>query len=150
MDLDKLLELVDQMRLGIPKDIQEAEGVLDKREALINQSLMDARRIKASAEEESRTKLEESEISQSARQQAETILAEAKQRADALLQDAQRKAHLTMQEAQGFGEGRVSEANVYAHETLRDLEQHLSVVLNSVRRGLDSLEQLQTTAKVAS
>ena len=48
MDLDKVLELVDQIRLDIPKDIQEAEEVLEKREALINQSLMDARRIKAS------------------------------------------------------------------------------------------------------
>ena len=144
MDLDKVLELVDQMRLGIPKDIQEAEEVLEKREALINQSLMDARRIKGSAEEESRNKVDESEISTAARQQAEEVLADAKQRSDALLQDAQRKAHQTMQEAQGFGEGRVTEANTYAHETLRDLEQHLSAVLNSVRRGLDSLEQLQT------
>ena len=93
MDLDKVLELVDQIRLDIPKDIQEAEEVLEKREALINQSLMDARRIKASAEEESRNKVDESEISSAARQQAEEVLSDAKQRADALLQDAQRKAH---------------------------------------------------------
>ena len=149
IDLDKVLQIVDQMRLDIPKDIQEAEVVIDKREALLNQSLLDARRMKAAAEEESRLKVGESEITEGARQQAEEILAEAKQRADALVQDAQRKAHSTMQDAQAFGEGRVNEADAWSFETLKELEQHLSMVLNSVRRGLDSLEQGQA-ARAAS
>ena len=143
MDLDKALELVDQMRLGIPKDIQEAEEVMARREAIINQSLLDARRIKSSAEEEGRTKVNESEIVSEAQKQADELLADAKQRADALVQDAQKKAHQMMQESQTFSETRVEEANRYSQETLYNLEQHLSIVLNSVRRGLDSLETQQ-------
>lgn len=143
MDLDKALELVDQMRLGIPKDIQEAEEVMARREAIINQSLLDARRIKSSAEEEGRTKVNESEIVAEAQKQADEMLADAKQRADALVQDAQKKAHQMMQESQTFSETRIEEANRYSQETLYNLEQHLSIVLNSVRRGLDSLEVQQ-------
>ena len=143
MDLDKALELVDQMRLGIPKDIQEAEEVMARREAIINQSLLDARRIKSSAEEEGRAKVNESEIVAEAQKQADELLADAKQRADALVQDAQKKAHQMMQESQTFSETRVEEANRYSQETLYNLEQHLSIVLNSVRRGLDSLETQQ-------
>ena len=45
-----------------------------------------------------------------------------------------------MQEAQTFADNRIEEANRYSQETLYNLEQHLSIVLNSVRRGLDSLE----------
>jgi len=140
MDQEKVLDLVDQMRLGIPKDIQEAEEVMARREAIINQSLLDARRIKSSAEDEGRTKVNESEIVAVAQGQADEMLAEAKQRSDALVQDAQKKAHQTMQEAQTFADNRIEEANRYSQETLYNLEQHLSIVLNSVRRGLDSLE----------
>ena len=140
LDQEKALELVDQMRLGIPKDIQEAEEILARREAIINQSLLDARRIKSSAEDESRTKVNESEIVAEAQKQSDEMLAEAKQRSDALVQDAQKKAHQTMQEAQAFADNRVEEANRYSQDTLYNLEQHLSIVLNSVRRGLDSLE----------
>ena len=50
-----------------------------------------------------------------------------------------------MQEAESFGENRIEEANQYAKQTLKDLEQHLSIVLNSVRRGLDSLDQIEAT-----
>jgi len=148
MDLDRVMELVDQMRLGIPKDILEAETILEKREAVINQALLDARRIKASAEEESRTKVDDNEIVRQAEAQAEESLAEAKRRSTALVQDAQRKAHETVQEANSFGETRITEANRYTLEALYNLEEHLSSVLNTVRRGLDSLEEQKET-KVA-
>jgi hypothetical protein len=65
------------------------------------------------------------------------------------VQDAQKKAHQTMQDAQTFADSRVEEANRYSQETLYNLEQHLSIVLNSVRRGLDSLEGHPEAAQVA-
>ena len=145
MDLDVLLEIVSLMRSDIPNDIQEAESVLDKREALLNQALLEGRRIKTAAEEESKDLVNENEITKEATQKSEELLSDAKEHADALLQDAQRKAHKAMQEAESFGENRIEEANQYAKQTHKDLEQHLSIVLNSVRRGLDSLDQIEAT-----
>jgi vacuolar-type H+-ATPase subunit H len=143
IDSDRLLELVDQLRVAIPKDVRDSQGMLAQREAIINQSLLDARRIKASAEEESRNQVHQHTISQDAEVRAEEILADAKRRADALLQDSQRKAHDAMSEAQSFSDSRISESNRYATETLFRLEQQLASVLNAVRRGLDSLEEHQ-------
>ncbi len=140
IEQDKLLELVDQMRLGIPRDVVEAEELMARREAIINQSLLDARRIKSSAEEEGRNKVHDSEIVAQATQKSEQIIADAQERADGIVMDAQKKAHRLMQDAQSFGDTRFEEANQYAQETLYHLEMHLSTVLNSVRRGLDSLE----------
>jgi vacuolar-type H+-ATPase subunit E/Vma4 len=107
---------------------------------VFNQALQDARRIKASAEIESRTRVEDNEITKEATAKSEEILTEAKQRADALLQDAQRKAHAVMQEAQNFSEGRVRESNEYARQTLLGLEQQLSAMVATVRRGLDAMD----------
>ena len=146
IEQDKLLELVDQMRLGIPRDIVEAEELMARREAIINQSLLDARRIKSSAEEEGRNKVHDSEIVSQANKRSEDMLAEAQEQADGIVMDAQKKAHRLMQDAQSFADQRFEEANQYAHETLYHLEMHLSTVLNSVRRGLDSLEDSTTNA----
>lgn len=146
IEQDKLLELVDQMRLGIPRDIVEAEELMARREAIINQSLLDARRIKSSAEEEGRNKVHDSEIVSQANKRSEDMLAEAQEQADGIVMDAQKKAHRLMQDAQSFADQRFEEANQYAHETLYHLEMHLSTVLNSVRRGLDSLEDSTTKA----
>ena len=146
IEQDKLLELVDQMRLGVPRDIVEAEELMARREAIINQSLLDARRIKSSAEEEGRNKVHDSEIVSQAHKKAEQMIVEAQEQADGIVMDAQKKAHRLMQDAQTFADQRFEEANQYAHETLYHLEMHLSTVLNSVRRGLDSLEDSATKA----
>ena len=146
IEQDKLLELVDQMRLGIPRDIVEAEELMARREAIINQSLLDARRIKSSAEEEGRNKVHDSEIVAQASKKSEEMTSDAQERADGIVMDAQKKAHRLMQDAQSFADQRFEEANQYAHETLYHLEMHLSTVLNSVRRGLDSLEDSTTKA----
>ena len=141
VDLGRMMEMVDQMRLAIPKDIQDAQDMLSQRETIINQSLLDARRIKASAADESRIKVNESKIVTDAETKSDELLTDAKRRADALLQDAQRGAHDLTQKAQTFGNSQVRESNRYAQDVLARLETQLSSVLNSIRLGLDSLEE---------
>ena len=141
VDLGRMMEMVDQLRLAIPKDVQDAQDMLSQREAIINQSLLDARRIKASAEDESRNKINESKIVVDAEKLSDELLTDAKRRADALLQDAQRSAHDLTNKAQTFGDSQVRESNRYAQDVLARLEMQLSGVLNSIRLGLDSLEE---------
>ncbi|MBI2936252.1 MAG: hypothetical protein HYY31_05545 [Chloroflexi bacterium] len=143
LDMDKVLDMIDQIRIAVPKDVQEAEEILMKRESVVNQALMESRRIKSDAENESRHRLEQSELVKEAHRMAEETLSDAKRRADLLLQDAQRKAHQTTQDAQGFAEGRIQESSHYAQDVLLRLEQQLSSLLNSVRRGLDTLDVVQ-------
>lgn len=140
VDSDKLLDLVDQIRLAVPKGIQDADEILMKRESVVNHAVQEARRIKAEAEHDSRTRVEESTLVKESNKRAEEILAEAKRRSDMLLQDTQRKTYQMTQEAQQFADGRVSEASHYAQEVLLKLEQQLSALLNSIRRGLDTLD----------
>ena len=139
LDADKMLELVDKMRLAMPRDMQDVQELMAKREAIINQALLESRRVKSSAETESRKQIDESEIVQKANQLADEIVSEAKRRGDALLQDSQRQAHQVTQEALAIQEGRMKDCAQYSFEVLSRLEQQLSSVLNSVRLGLDSI-----------
>lgn len=140
LDTERVLELVDHLRLAVPRDVQEAQDILARREGVINAALLEARKIKADAERESQARLEQSEIMKQANAKAEEVIADAKHRADMLVADAQRKAQRILADAQATAEQRVSEANRYAQEVLYRLEESLSGALNSVRRGLDALE----------
>ncbi|MCS7206424.1 MAG: hypothetical protein NZ951_00570 [Dehalococcoidia bacterium] len=140
VDTERVLELVDHLRLAVPRDVQEAQEILARREGVVNAALLEARKIKADAEREASARLEQSEIVKQAQAKAEEILAEAKQRADMLVAEAQRKAQRILADTQATAEQRMTEASRYAQEVLYRLEESLSGALNSVRRGLDALE----------
>jgi vacuolar-type H+-ATPase subunit H len=150
VDMDRLLDLVDQIRLALPKEVQEAEEILMKRESVLNTALLEARRIKADADNQSRSRVDESTVVKEANQRAEDVLADAKRKSDLMLQDAQRKALQIAQDAEAFSHQRVGEASQYAQDVLLRLEQQLSTVLNSIRRGLDTLDTAGAMAQNAA
>ena len=140
VDSDRVLELVDQIRLALPKTVQEAQDLLVRREGVINTALLEARRIKASSEEEARRMVEQSQVVREAQQKAEEIVANGRKQASTLIQEAERKAHQLMQEADVFAQQRYTESTKYAQQLLLQLEENLSTLLNTVRRGLDAIQ----------
>ncbi|MEK7777083.1 MAG: hypothetical protein AAB303_00465 [Chloroflexota bacterium] len=136
IDPDKLLELVDQLRVAVPQDIVESQGILKKREELLNQSLGEARRIRSSAETEFRSRLDDHEM-----------LKEAKKRADQIVEEAQQKAQRILDMVDTDASNRRAEADRYAQETLYKLEQQVANTLSTVRNGIEVIEShLRTTA----
>lgn len=128
MDSKKIMELVDQMRLAVPQDVKSAQEILLKKDSIINQAHAEARRIKASAEEEFRARLDQNELVKAARR-----------RSDEMVEEAQRKAHRIMEQAESDARTRRTEADAYALQTLRRLEKELTTLLTTVRRGLEVL-----------
>ena len=133
---DQLLELVDQMRLAVPRGIQEAKEVLDRREQVIDQALSGAKRIKAAAESEARIRLDESEFVRSAKRRGEEVIQEAESRGQHLMQRFQAEL-----------QNRRAGADEYAREVLTDIEQRVSEILKSIRSGLSAVSP---KAEVAS
>ena len=128
VDADKLMELIEQLRLSIPQDIRAAQEVIERKDAILNQAQVDARRTRGEAEDEYRTRLDQNELMVSARHKSEEILADAERRSGDMVQRAEvesRSSH--------------ADADAYAVQTLRNLEREMSLVLGSVRKGLDSL-----------
>ena len=54
VERDKISDLLMQIRAAIPTDVQEAQDLLGMRQNLIDQALVETRRIKTSAEEDAR------------------------------------------------------------------------------------------------
>ena len=129
VDANGLMELVDRIRTSMPEDLEEAQQIIDKREGVINQAIMDARRLKSSAEQESKTRVTETEVVKGAHRRAEELMSEAQRRAEKSLADAQRQADLMHQDA-----------DQYALEVLSKLESQLSALLSSARRGIEQME----------
>ncbi len=113
IDEQALVNLIDQMRLSIPDQVQEAETLLRERDAILARAQDEATRML----QEAKVRIKEEQVRQAAEQEAEIIREEARDRA------------LAFEEA----------ARQYAIDTLRDLAQRLESVHAIVQNGLEEL-----------
>ncbi len=128
VDRTKAMELVDQLRLAVPKEVRAAEEVLAQKDHIINLAQTEARRTKSSAEDDYRERLNKHELTLQAEQRAMTMLRDAEERARRMVEQAETQAQACR-----------TEADAYALRSLRTLEQEVSNINSVVRRGIDVL-----------
>ena len=128
LDQDKLLALVDQLRVAVPQGIREADQGLEKREAIINQALIEARKIRQMAGEEASRLVQEGQIGHEAEGEASSMMARAEKEASDLINADTKEARR-----------RLAESDQYALQALRQLDQDLEGIMTSVRRGIEWL-----------
>ena len=125
---DKLLKLVEQLRLAIPQDMRAAQEVIEKKDSILAQAQIEARKIRNEAEDDYAAKLDQNELMVTARRQSEDILAEAEQKASRMVDHADIESRRTR-----------SDSDAYVIESLKNLEREATQILGSVRKGIDSL-----------
>ncbi|HOE70764.1 MAG TPA: hypothetical protein PLE10_04425 [Brevefilum sp.] len=118
VDEDRMLDLIDQMRVAIPEEIKKAQQVVAQRDRILAQAKEEANRTIALAREKADKTLEDNEIIQAAKMRAEEII------------------HQSHQES----EISQREADNYILETLTGLELHLDRMITQVRNGIKSLQ----------
>ena len=121
VDEDKMLDIIDQMRIAIPEEVKKAQQLLGQRD-----------RVLAQAQEEANRTLE------IARQKAEQLVAK-----DMVAVEAQRRADQILSQARADGEGVRADADDYVINSLRQLEEELERNLNQVRNGIRTVEEEQ-------
>ncbi|UCH60572.1 MAG: hypothetical protein JSV61_03590 [Anaerolineales bacterium] len=119
VDEDRMLDLIDQMRVAIPDEIKKAQQVLAQKNRLLAQAQEEANRTVAIAREKSEQLLER----------------------DAIVQSAQARADEILQQARADVENTRHEADDYVVDTLRRLEMELDRYLTQVRNGIMSLQK---------
>lgn len=124
IDRKKILDLLDQMRLNIPQEIKEAGEILYQKDQILNTAVMEARSSKTEAEAEFMSKLSQSAL---------------QQKAEELFADADRKTQKQIEQVEKECAARRIEADSYALKSLRDLEQELTKISGSVRKGIELL-----------
>lgn len=121
VDEDRMLELIDQMRIAIPEEVKKAQQVMAQRD-----------RVMAQAQEEANRTL------QLARDKAEQLVQK-----DMIVQEAQRRAEQILAQARSDAEATRADADHYVLETLMQLQEHLSKLSNQVNNGIRMLQEEQ-------
>ncbi|HEY5671095.1 MAG TPA: hypothetical protein VIS10_13960 [Anaerolineales bacterium] len=117
IDEDRMLDIIDQMRVAIPEEIKKAQQVMNQRDRILAQAQEEANRTITIAREKLDQLVER----------------------DAIVQAAHAKAGEVLAMAQVERESTRKEADEYALDTLRRLEMELERFLNQVRNGISVL-----------
>ncbi len=118
VDEDRMLDIIDQMRVAVPDEVKKAQQLLAQRDRLMAQAQEEANRTLAIAREKSDQLVERDAIVQAAQARADQVLAQARTEADKTRQDADN----------------------YVVETLTRLEMEMDRLLTQVRNGIRTLD----------
>lgn len=118
VDEDKMLDLIDQMRVTIPEEIKKAQQLLAQRDRILAQAQEEAGRTVSLAREKSDKLVENEPITQAAQTRADQIIAQARLE----------------------GEQIKHEADAYTIQSLTTLENELEKTITQVRNGILALK----------
>ncbi len=140
----RLLDLVDRMRVAVPKEVYDAREVIEKRDEVLADASAEVSRLIARAQEEVETRLKEKEVVKAAEERARQTLAQAQARVGELSREAEAQAAARLDDAQAAAREQMREADVYALQTLKKLEGELNGFIATVQRGMETLEKRAT------
>ena len=88
VDEDRMLDLIDQMRVTIPEEIKKSQQLLAQRDRILAQAQEEANRTVALAREKGDKLVENDPITQAAQTRADQIIAQARNECDRTKKDA--------------------------------------------------------------
>ncbi|MEW6027986.1 MAG: hypothetical protein ACOYZ8_15315 [Chloroflexota bacterium] len=121
VDEDKMLDIIDQMRIAIPEEVKKAQQLLAQRD-----------RVMAQAQEEANRTVE------IAREKANDLVHK-----DMVVQEAQRRGEQILSQARADADATRREADNYVMDTLAHLQTEMERLLNQVRNGIRTIEEDQ-------
>jgi vacuolar-type H+-ATPase subunit H len=119
VDEDKMLDIIDQMRVTIPNEVKQAQQVLAQRDRVLAQAQEEANRIVALAREKAEQLVEH-----------ESVVKNALSRADQILSQARADAQATR-----------NDADEYVIDGLQHLDGELTRLQTQIRNGIRKLEE---------
>ncbi|MBI2912739.1 MAG: hypothetical protein HYY03_02325 [Chloroflexi bacterium] len=137
----RLLDLIDRMRVALPREVYDAREVLEKRDEVLVAAEAEAARLLAQAQAEVESRLKETAVVKAAEERGRELVSQAEGRAQELSREAEEQARGRLDESQAVARQQMREADVYSLQTLKRLQQELEGFLATVRRGVETLEQ---------
>lgn len=122
VDEERMLDIIDQMRVSIPEEIKKAQQVLVQRDRYLAQAQEEASRITSLAREKTEQMIQSDSLVEAAKTRAEQIVAQARSESETAKRDA----------------------DEYILDSLRRLEMELDRSLGQVRNGIRSLANERT------
>lgn len=141
VDRKRMLDVVDQLRLSVPQDVEEANRVLTERDDILDQAQNTARRILEEADLERERRLAENTLVREAYERSQSMLREAEARAHQAVSEADATAAAHLSEAVEAATRQMDDADEYTLEVLRRLEKQLDAFLDSIRLSIASVQE---------
>ncbi|HNR01188.1 MAG TPA: hypothetical protein PKK59_01490 [Anaerolineaceae bacterium] len=121
VDEDRMLDLIDQMRVTIPEEIKKAQQLLAQRDRILAQAQEEANRTIALAREKAEKLVENDPVTQAAQIKAEQIIAQARM----------------------DGEQTKRETDSYILDSLSAMREELEKINSQVKNGIAALQKEQ-------
>jgi vacuolar-type H+-ATPase subunit H len=118
VDEERMLDIIDQMRIAIPEEVKKAQQLLNQKERMLAQAQEEANRTLALAREKANEMVQKDSISQESQRRADQILNQARADAEATRRDA----------------------DEYVIESLAHIQNELETLLTKVRNGIRVME----------
>ncbi|HEY4946021.1 MAG TPA: hypothetical protein VIH94_07735 [Candidatus Limnocylindrales bacterium] len=125
VDQAAALDLIDELRHAVPEEIQSARRINAEGERILERAQQESERIVAKAQEQAAFLIDERGLTETAEAEGRQIVAEASAEAD----DVRRGS------------------DEYAAEVLVNLEGEVVKALQSIRRGIELLNERRATAE---
>lgn len=122
VDEDRMLDLIDQMRIAIPDAVKQAQKLMSEKDRTLAQAQEEASRTLKLARDRSDGMLDREAIVEAAQSRADQVISQARIDADIIRQ----------------------EADDYTLESLTSLEIELERLNNQVRNGIRALQEQST------
>jgi len=118
VDRDAILDLIDQLRVAIPEEVQAAKRINAEGERIIEQANEESSRIVSRAQEQAAFLISERGLTEGAEEEGRRIIAA----------------------AEAAGRDVAAGADSYAEQILVALETEVEKALNGIRKGIDVLD----------
>lgn len=86
IDIEKMRNLIDDIRLNLPRELKEAKAIVADRESILKEAELQAEDIIKRAESKARALVSSEEVTKNAKEKATTMLNEASQKSRELQQ----------------------------------------------------------------
>ncbi len=116
---EELLAMADEIRLKLPEELKQARWVKEERQRIINEAQAEAEKIVKDAQDRVIALIDEHEITKSAKEKSEAILAEARR------QESEMQRNAVM----------------YADSIMEKIDKTTSVVLDEIRESRRQLKK---------
>ena len=162
INMEKVGEVLEELKRELPSQVNDAQTVLRQKEAILKQAELEARRIRAYADEEATTirslaeeqsqsqletartdaqeLLSDSEIVKASEEKGSEIEKTAQEKATKIVSESQNKLNQVLAGAEKDAVDRRRGADNYAREVLFMLEEKIADTLGQVRSGIDVLD----------
>ncbi|MBI52134.1 MAG: hypothetical protein CL779_02825 [Chloroflexi bacterium] len=147
---DRILEIIDELRIAIPNDVREAEELVLNKSSLLRSAEEEAKLVISAAESKASTLMDEHEIVQSARLKADQIIQQGENNLKERINQANQEITKRIEDSRVLAQQEMGAADNYAKQLLERQDRQLQAFTSSVHNGLEQLDRVQNVEQIVN